>query len=137
MISSLEEENNNFIANHMEGFHFVPDDTIWSGEIILFLFILIIRFGNSIHFWQHLQMWIGYWVLTVLFNIFIIFFFSKLQKEVTRLRSLVNGGTDNHDNDAPTVSFPGSPGTFKWEGLHGLSSPLISDKRMSQVYTIT
>lgn len=56
-----------------------------------------------------------------------------LQKEVSRLRSLVNGGVECHENEGLAISFPGSPGTFKWEGLHGLSSPLLSDRRMSQV----
>ncbi|KAE9463334.1 hypothetical protein C3L33_04769, partial [Rhododendron williamsianum] len=55
-----------------------------------------------------------------------------LQKEVSRLRGLANGEVENHESDALTVSFPGSPGSFKWEGLHGSLSPLISDKRVSQ-----
>uniref|UniRef100_A0A5B7BRW2 Putative phragmoplast orienting kinesin 2 isoform X1 n=1 Tax=Davidia involucrata TaxID=16924 RepID=A0A5B7BRW2_DAVIN len=57
---------------------------------------------------------------------------QQLKKEVSRLRSLVNGGAENQENDTLTVSFPGSPGSFKWEGLHGSFSPLTSDKRMSQ-----
>lgn len=59
-----------------------------------------------------------------------------LQKEVSRLRGLANGEVENHESDALTVSFPGSPGSFKWEGLHGSLSPLISDKRVSQVHTV-
>ncbi|KAA8544392.1 hypothetical protein F0562_022404 [Nyssa sinensis] len=57
---------------------------------------------------------------------------QQLKKEVSRLQSLVNGGDENHENDALTVSFPGSPGSFKWEGLHGSFSPFTSDKRTSQ-----
>ncbi|KAF5930199.1 hypothetical protein HYC85_031072 [Camellia sinensis] len=58
---------------------------------------------------------------------------QQLKKEVSRLKGLVNGGAGNHESDAWTVSFPGSPGSFKWEGLHGsLISPLTSDKRISQ-----
>ncbi|KAI7984692.1 Kinesin-like protein KIN-12E [Camellia lanceoleosa] len=58
---------------------------------------------------------------------------QQLKKEVSRLKGLVNGGAGNHESDAWTVSFPGSPGSFKWEGLHGsLFSPLASDKRISQ-----
>lgn len=68
----------------------------------------------------------------------IIFFylhslFIYFQKEVSRLRSLVNGGVENLDNDTSSLSFLGSPGQFKWEGLHGSSSPLMPEKRMSQV----
>ncbi|KAL7226298.1 hypothetical protein ACSBR1_021419 [Camellia fascicularis] len=55
---------------------------------------------------------------------------QQLKKEVSRLRGVVNGG-ENHESDAWTVSFPGSPGSFKWEGLHGSLSPLVSDKRVS------
>ncbi|XP_057508458.1 kinesin-like protein KIN-12E [Actinidia eriantha] len=57
---------------------------------------------------------------------------QQLKKEVSRLRGQVNGGTENHESDAWTVSFPGSPGSFNWEGLHGSVSPLITDKRASQ-----
>ncbi|PSR95444.1 Kinesin-like protein [Actinidia chinensis var. chinensis] len=57
---------------------------------------------------------------------------QQLKKEVSRLRGLVNGGAENHESDVWTVSFPGSPGSFKWEGLYGSVSPLISDKRASQ-----
>ncbi|XP_059625052.1 kinesin-like protein KIN-12E [Cornus florida] len=57
---------------------------------------------------------------------------QQLKKEVSRLRSFLNGGAENHESDALTVSFPGSPGSFKWEGLHGSFSPFTSDKRMSQ-----
>lgn len=55
------------------------------------------------------------------------------QKEVSRLWGLVNGGAENLDNDASVVTFLGSPGSFKWEGLYGSFSPLMSEKRMSQV----
>ncbi|KAJ9698949.1 hypothetical protein PVL29_007831 [Vitis rotundifolia] len=58
--------------------------------------------------------------------------FIKNNKEVARLRGLVNGGAENQDNDTWTVSFPGSPGSFNWEGLHGSLSPLTSNKRVSQ-----
>ncbi len=54
---------------------------------------------------------------------------------MSRLRSLVNGGAENLDKNASGISFPGSPGSFKWEGLHGSFSPLVSEKRMSQVST--
>ncbi|KAF2299875.1 hypothetical protein GH714_005371 [Hevea brasiliensis] len=57
---------------------------------------------------------------------------QQLKKEVSRLRSLVNGGAENLDKNASVISFPGSPGSFKWEGLHGSFSPLVSEKRMSQ-----
>lgn len=57
---------------------------------------------------------------------------QNLKKEVARLRSMADGGVENHENDAWTVAFPGSPTSVKWEGLHGLSSPLTADKRMSK-----
>ncbi|POO01404.1 Kinesin-like protein [Trema orientale] len=57
---------------------------------------------------------------------------QQLKKEVSRLQGLVNGGGESHDNDTLAVSFPGSPGCFKWEGLNGSFSPLTSGKRMSQ-----
>ena len=60
-----------------------------------------------------------------------------LQKEVARLRSLANGVAENHETDPLAVSFPGSPGNFKWEGLNRLSSPLTSNKRMSTVSTVS
>ncbi|XP_073143760.1 kinesin-like protein KIN-12E [Henckelia pumila] len=56
---------------------------------------------------------------------------QNLKKEVSRLRSLVNGGAESRDDDVLSVPFPGSPGPFKWDGLHGFSSPLISDKKMA------
>ncbi|KAL5191477.1 Kinesin-like protein KIN-12E [Glycine soja] len=52
-------------------------------------------------------------------------------KEVSRLRGLVGGG-EIQDNDISVVSFPGSPGSFKWEGVQGSFSPLTSVKRISQ-----
>ncbi|XP_011043874.1 PREDICTED: phragmoplast orienting kinesin 2 isoform X2 [Populus euphratica] len=57
---------------------------------------------------------------------------QQLKKEVSRLRSLVNGGVENLDNDTSSLSCLGSPGQFQWEGLHGSSSPLMPEKRMSQ-----
>ncbi|XP_059429702.1 kinesin-like protein KIN-12E [Corylus avellana] len=53
---------------------------------------------------------------------------QQLKKEVSRLRGL---GAENQENDTLLASFSGSPGSFKWEGLHGLSSPLTSSKRMT------
>ncbi|KAF8403419.1 hypothetical protein HHK36_011522 [Tetracentron sinense] len=57
---------------------------------------------------------------------------QQLKKEVSRLQGVVNGGAENKENDNWTICFPGSPGSFKWEGLQGSFSPLTSDKRMSQ-----
>nr|QWT43325.1 kinesin-like protein KIN12D [Citrullus lanatus] len=57
---------------------------------------------------------------------------QQLKKEVSRLRGLVSGGGDNQENDSLAVSFPGSPGTLKWEGLYGSMSPLTTGKRMTQ-----
>ncbi|XP_015873167.3 kinesin-like protein KIN-12E [Ziziphus jujuba] len=57
---------------------------------------------------------------------------QQLKKEVSRLRGLVSGGTESQDNESLAVSFPGSPGSFKWDGLAGSFSPLTSGKRMSQ-----
>ncbi|KAL4611291.1 hypothetical protein ACB092_08G113400 [Castanea dentata] len=56
---------------------------------------------------------------------------QQLKREVSRLRGLASEG-ENQDNDTSTLGFPGSPGSFKWEGLHGSFSPLASGKRMSQ-----
>ncbi|KAG4991337.1 hypothetical protein JHK87_024794 [Glycine soja] len=58
-------------------------------------------------------------------------FISGLAKEVSRLRGLVGGG-EIQDNDISVVSFPGSPGSFKWEGVQGSFSPLTFVKRISQ-----
>ncbi|XP_022869345.1 kinesin-like protein KIN-12E isoform X2 [Olea europaea var. sylvestris] len=58
---------------------------------------------------------------------------QNLKKEVSRLRSLVSGGAEGNDADILSVTFPGSPGSFKWERLNGFSSPLISDKKMSHL----
>ncbi|XP_042067598.1 kinesin-like protein KIN-12E [Salvia splendens] len=55
---------------------------------------------------------------------------QNLKKEVSRLRGLVNGGTESHDGDALSITFPGSPGTFKWDGQQGFSSPIVSQKKM-------
>ncbi|KAK1394515.1 kinesin-like protein KIN-12E [Heracleum sosnowskyi] len=57
---------------------------------------------------------------------------QQLKKEVSRLQNVVNGGAENHESDAWSVSFPGSPGSFKWEGLNGSFSPFKVDKRVSQ-----
>ncbi|KAK3002205.1 hypothetical protein RJ639_020974 [Escallonia herrerae] len=57
---------------------------------------------------------------------------QQLKKEVSRLQLVVNGGAENHESEVCNVSFPGSPGSFKWEGLHGSFSPFSSDKRISQ-----
>ncbi|XVF19596.1 hypothetical protein REPUB_Repub11eG0124500 [Reevesia pubescens] len=57
---------------------------------------------------------------------------QQLKKEVSRLRGFVNGRDENLDNDILALSFPASPGSFKFVGLHGSFSPLTSDKRMSQ-----
>ncbi|MCL7032316.1 hypothetical protein MKW94_023416, partial [Papaver nudicaule] len=57
---------------------------------------------------------------------------QQLKKEVNQLRSLVNGGTENQEFDFPSVSFPGSPGSFKWEGLQGSFSPLTCGRKKSQ-----
>ncbi|KAF9591802.1 hypothetical protein IFM89_007357 [Coptis chinensis] len=57
---------------------------------------------------------------------------QQLKKEVSRLHGLVNGGTQNKENDSGPICFPGSPGSFKWEALQGSFSPLTSDKRISQ-----
>jgi len=54
------------------------------------------------------------------------------QKELSRLRGVVAGG-EIQDNDNSVISFPGSPGSFKWEGVQGSFSPLTSVKRISQV----
>ncbi|RDX93421.1 Kinesin-like protein KIN-12E, partial [Mucuna pruriens] len=56
---------------------------------------------------------------------------QQLKKEVSRLRGLVGGG-EIQDNEISVVSFPGSPGSFKWEGVQGSFSPLTSVKRTSQ-----
>ncbi|XWS71380.1 hypothetical protein CRYUN_Cryun03dG0133500 [Craigia yunnanensis] len=56
---------------------------------------------------------------------------QQLKKEVSRLRGFVNERGENLD-DTLALSFPASPGSFKWEGLHGSLSPLTSDERISQ-----
>ncbi|XP_022732377.1 kinesin-like protein KIN-12E [Durio zibethinus] len=57
---------------------------------------------------------------------------QQLKKEVSRLQGFVDGRSENLENDMLALSFPASPGPFKWEGLHGSFSPLTADKRMSQ-----
>nr|KYP43610.1 Kinesin-like protein KIF15 [Cajanus cajan] len=56
---------------------------------------------------------------------------QQLKKEVSRLRGLAAGG-EIQDNDTSVISFPGSPGSFKWDGVQGSFSPLTSVKRTSQ-----
>ncbi|CAI9105872.1 OLC1v1004893C1 [Oldenlandia corymbosa var. corymbosa] len=56
---------------------------------------------------------------------------QNLKKEVSRLRSLVNGGAEHNEFDTLAAACPGSPGSFKWEGLQGLSSPLASAKKIT------
>ncbi|KAK9125004.1 hypothetical protein Scep_013850 [Stephania cephalantha] len=55
---------------------------------------------------------------------------QQLKKEVSRLRGMVNEGAEDQEND--NLSICESPGSFKWEGLQGSFSPLISDKKLSQ-----
>ncbi|XP_071739930.1 kinesin-like protein KIN-12E [Rutidosis leptorrhynchoides] len=58
---------------------------------------------------------------------------QQLKKEVSRLQTVISGGTGNNGDDAWAVSFSGSPGSFKWEGIQGASfSPVTAVKRMSQ-----
>ncbi|KAK7261134.1 hypothetical protein RIF29_27438 [Crotalaria pallida] len=60
---------------------------------------------------------------------------QQLKKEVSRLRGLVGGGgVEVQDNDISVISFPGSPGSFKWEGAQGSFTPfpLASAKRTTQ-----
>lgn len=58
-----------------------------------------------------------------------------MQKEVSHLRSVLNGGAGSQDSDAMACGLLGSPGAFKWEGFNGAFSPLASNKRLSQVCT--
>ncbi|XP_054814428.1 kinesin-like protein KIN-12E isoform X2 [Prosopis cineraria] len=55
---------------------------------------------------------------------------QQLKKEISRLQGL--GGGEAQDNDISVINFPGSPGSFKWEGNNGLFSPLTSGKKISQ-----
>ncbi|CAL0332163.1 unnamed protein product [Lupinus luteus] len=57
---------------------------------------------------------------------------QQLKKEVSRLQGLVSG--EIQDNGTSVISFPGSPGSFKWEGAQGSFSPfpLASAKKISQ-----
>ncbi|XP_019447716.1 PREDICTED: kinesin-like protein KIN-12E [Lupinus angustifolius] len=57
---------------------------------------------------------------------------QQLKKEVSRLQGLVSG--EVQDNGTSVISFPGSPGSFKWEGAQGSFSPfpLASAKKISQ-----
>ncbi|CAL0321829.1 unnamed protein product [Lupinus luteus] len=61
---------------------------------------------------------------------------QQLKKEVSHLRGLVGGGGEVQDNDVSIISFPGSPGSFKWEGAQGSFSPfpLASAKKISQLH---
>ncbi|XP_026399329.1 kinesin-like protein KIN-12E [Papaver somniferum] len=54
---------------------------------------------------------------------------QQLKKEVHQLRGLVIGGIENQEVDFPSLSFSGSPGSFKWEGLQGPFSPLTCDRK--------
>ncbi|XP_076951382.1 kinesin-like protein KIN-12E [Bidens hawaiensis] len=56
---------------------------------------------------------------------------QQLKNEVSRLQSVINGGTENNGDNTWTVSFPGSPGSFKWEGIQGSFSPVTAVKRIS------
>ncbi|XP_077245216.1 P-loop containing nucleoside triphosphate hydrolases superfamily protein [Tasmannia lanceolata] len=56
----------------------------------------------------------------------------QLKKEVNRLQGLLNGGAENQETDNWSLGFPGSPGSFKWDGVQGSFSPLTSGKRISQ-----
>ncbi|KAI3797891.1 hypothetical protein L1987_33155 [Smallanthus sonchifolius] len=56
---------------------------------------------------------------------------QQLKNEVSRLQNVISGGTENKGDDAWTVSFPGSPGSFKWEGIQGSFSPVTAVKRIS------
>ncbi|XP_076916770.1 kinesin-like protein KIN-12E [Bidens hawaiensis] len=56
---------------------------------------------------------------------------QQLKNEVSRLQNVINGGTENNGDDTWTVSFPGSPGSFKWEGIQGSFSPVTAVKRIS------
>ncbi|KAF3785501.1 Phragmoplast orienting kinesin 2 [Nymphaea thermarum] len=55
---------------------------------------------------------------------------QQLKKEVNRLRAIANGGPDNPESESLSISFPGSPGSFKWDALQGSLSPLTSDKKV-------
>ncbi|KAE9585628.1 putative plus-end-directed kinesin ATPase [Lupinus albus] len=57
---------------------------------------------------------------------------QQLKKEVSRLQGLVSG--EAQDSGTSVISFPGSPGSFKWEGAQGSFSPfpLASAKKISQ-----
>ncbi|GJZ11545.1 kinesin-like protein KIN-12E [Tanacetum coccineum] len=57
---------------------------------------------------------------------------QQLKNEVSRLQRVISGGTENNGDDAWALSFPGSPGSFKWEGFQGSFSPVTAVKRMSQ-----
>ncbi|KAK1411578.1 hypothetical protein QVD17_38129 [Tagetes erecta] len=56
---------------------------------------------------------------------------QQLKNEVSRLQNVISGGVKNNADDTWTVSFPGSPGSIKWEGNHGSFSPVTAVKRMS------
>ncbi|XP_058085499.1 kinesin-like protein KIN-12G [Magnolia sinica] len=57
---------------------------------------------------------------------------QQLKKEINRLRGLVNGGAENQENDNWNISFPGSPGSFKWDAGEGSFSPLTTEKKTTQ-----
>ncbi|MED6227130.1 Kinesin-like protein KIN-12E, partial [Stylosanthes scabra] len=51
-------------------------------------------------------------------------------KEISHLRGR-DGGREIQDVESSIISFPGSPGSLKWEGNHGSFSPLTSSKRIT------
>lgn len=56
-----------------------------------------------------------------------------IQKEVSRLRGIVNAGVDNQDIDTASMSCPASPMCLKWDGFNGSFTPLTTHKRTSKV----
>lgn len=52
---------------------------------------------------------------------------------MSRLRSQINGGAESHDDDVLSMTFPGSPGTLKWDGHQAFSTPIMSEKKISRV----
>ncbi|KAL8483435.1 hypothetical protein ACS0TY_026218 [Phlomoides rotata] len=57
---------------------------------------------------------------------------QNLKKEVSRLSSLISGGGESHD-DVLSMTFPGSPGTLKWDGHQAFSTPIMSEKKISRL----
>lgn len=56
-----------------------------------------------------------------------------IQKEVSRLKGIVNAGVDNQDTDSVSMSCPASPMSLKWDGFNGSFTPLTTHKRTSKV----